>query len=174
MPDPAQFRKYSASHGWSMRIKIRDASNRDLPQIVEIERLSFDNPWTRDSFLRELSLPFSRTIVAIMTNGTTEAVAGYLCRWLVADECHVLNVAVHPAARRGGIGGRLMEDAISDAKREKARFVTLEVRRSNVAARSLYRKLSFEERRLRKNYYGSGEDAIVMELRLDRRHSNDV
>jgi len=44
--------------------------------------------------------------------------------------------------------------------------VTLEVRRSNVAARSLYRKLSFEERRLRSNYYGPGEDAIVMELPL--------
>jgi [ribosomal protein S18]-alanine N-acetyltransferase len=157
-----------------MRIRIRDASNRDLPQIVQIERLSFDNPWSRDSFLRELSLPFSRTTVAIATNGMTEAIVGYLCRWLVADECHVLNVAVHPTERRAGIGARLMEDAISDAKSEKARFITLEVRRSNVAARSLYRKLNFEERRLRKNYYGAGEDAIVMELRLDRRHSNVV
>src|SRR6516165_2709968 len=160
--------KFFGERGWSMRIRIRDASNRDLPQIVEIEQLCFDNPWSRDSFLRELSLPFSRTTVAITTDGVEEAVAGYLCRWLVADECHILNVAVHPAARRGGIGTRLMEDAISEAKCEKARFVTLEVRRSNVAARSLYRKLSFEERRLRKNYYGSGEDAIVMELRFDR------
>jgi len=157
-----------------MRIKIRDASNRDVPQITEIERLSFDNPWSRDSFLRELSLPFSRTTVAVTTNGATEAIAGYLCRWLVADECHILNVAVHPAARRAGIGDRLMADAIGEAKREKARFVTLEVRRSNLAARRLYRKLSFEERRLRRNYYGSGEDAIVMELRLDRRQSYDV
>ncbi len=157
-----------------MRIKIRDASSRDLPQIIEIERLAFDHPWSRDSFLRELSLPFSRTVVAITINGTTEAITGYLCRWLVADECHILNVAVHPAARRAGIAARLMDDAIVEAKREKARFVTLEVRRSNVAARSLYRKLTFEERRLRRNYYGSGEDAIVMELRLDRRHPNGV
>ncbi len=157
-----------------MRIKIRDASSRDLPQIIEIERLAFGHPWSRDSFLRELSLPFSRTVVAITINGTTEAITGYLCRWLVADECHILNVAVHPAARRAGIAARLMDDAIAEAKREKARFVTLEVRRSNVAARSLYRKLTFEERRLRRNYYGSGEDAIVMELRLDRRHPNGV
>lgn len=157
-----------------MRIKIRAGSNRDLPQIIEIERLSFDNPWSRDSFLRELSLPFSRTTVAIITNGTREAIVGYLCRWLVADECHILNVAVHPDARRARIAARLMEHAIGEAKREKARFVTLEVRRSNVAARSLYRKLNFEERRLRRNYYGSGEDAIVMELRLDRGQANDV
>jgi [ribosomal protein S18]-alanine N-acetyltransferase len=163
------FVKFFGEHGWSMRIKIRDASNGDLPQIVEIERLSFDNPWSRDSFLRELSLPFSSTTVAVTTDGKIEAIVGYLCRWLVADECHILNVAVRPEARRTGIGERLMEHAIGEAKRERARFVTLEVRRSNVAARSLYRKLSFEERRLRKNYYGSGDDAIVMELRLDRR-----
>jgi ribosomal-protein-alanine N-acetyltransferase len=150
-------------------IKIRDASDRDLPQIIEIERLSFDNPWSRDSFTRELSLPFSRTTVAVTNNGAIEAIVGYLCRWLVADECHILNVAVRPIARRAGIAERLMEYAIDEAKREKARFVTLEVRRSNVAARSLYRKLSFEERRLRRNYYGSGDDAIVMELRLGHR-----
>jgi ribosomal-protein-alanine N-acetyltransferase len=152
-----------------MRIKIRDASSRDLPQIIEIERLAFDHPWSRDSFLRELSLPFSRTIVATASNGLSETIAGYLCRWLVADECHILNVAVHPNTRRTGVGVRLMDDTIAEAKREKARLITLEVRRSNLAARSLYRKLHFEERRLRKNYYGSGEDAIVMELRLDRR-----
>jgi [ribosomal protein S18]-alanine N-acetyltransferase len=151
-----------------MRIKIREAYDGDLPQIVEIERLSFDNAWSRDSFMRELSLPFSRITVAVTNNGPTEAIVGYLCRWLVADECHILNVAVRPMARRAGIGERLMEHAIDEAKREKARFVTLEVRRSNVGARSLYRKLSFEERRLRRNYYGSGDDAIVMELRLNR------
>jgi ribosomal-protein-alanine N-acetyltransferase len=107
--------------------------------------------------------------VAITNHDATESIVGYLCRWLVADECHILNVAVRPRARRTGIAERLMEHAIDEAKREKARFVTLEVRRSNVGARSLYRKLRFEERRLRKNYYGSGDDAIVMELRLNRR-----
>jgi ribosomal-protein-alanine N-acetyltransferase len=152
----------------SMRVNIRKASENDLAEIVEIERLSFENPWSRDSFVRELSLPFSRTSVATRANGVTETILGYLCRWLVADECHILNVAVRPLARRCGIGERLMRHAICEAKHEKARFVTLEVRRSNLAARSLYRKLSFEERRLRRNYYGSGDDAIVMELRLDR------
>lgn len=59
-----------------------------------------------------------------------------------------------------------MVEAINEAKAKDIRMMTLEVRRSNVAARSLYRKLNFEERRLRSNYYGPGEDAIVMELRL--------
>jgi len=149
-----------------MRLNIRDATRRDLPQILTIERLGFAHPWSMESFLRELSLPFSRTIVASIKTPSGEALAGYLCRWLVADECHVLNVAVHPELRRMGVGERLMSDAITEAKAKNAHLVTLEVRRSNLPARGLYRKLNFEERRLRHNYYGPGEDAIVMELRL--------
>ena len=68
--------------------------------------------------------------------------------------------------RRKGIANRLMGNALAEALAKNAHVVTLEVRRSNLAARSLYRKLQFEERRLRRNYYGVGEDAIVMELRL--------
>jgi [ribosomal protein S18]-alanine N-acetyltransferase len=149
-----------------MRLNIRDATRRDLPQILTIERLGFAHPWSLESFMRELSLPFSRTIVATTKTASGEALAGYLCRWLVADECHVLNVAVHPELRRMGVGERLMSDAITEAKAKDAHLVTLEVRRSNLPARGLYRKLNFEERRLRHNYYGPGEDAIVMELRL--------
>jgi [ribosomal protein S18]-alanine N-acetyltransferase len=153
-----------------MTMNVREATVRDLPRILEIERLAFAQPWSLDSFKRELMLPFSRIVVATQTH-TTRAetqglLAGFLCRWLVADECHILNVAVHPELRRGGIAMALMAEVISEAKTKNIRLVTLEVRRSNVAARSLYRRLNFEERRLRSNYYGPGEDAIVMELHL--------
>jgi ribosomal-protein-alanine N-acetyltransferase len=147
-------------------MKIRDATRRDLPGIIEIERLAFDEPWSLDSFVRELSLPFSRLIVASNTANGDDRLTGFLCRWLVVDECHILNVAVHPRMRRKGIADRLMINALSEAQSRKASVVTLEVRRSNLAARSLYRKFDFEERRLRRNYYGPGEDAIVMELKL--------
>lgn len=93
---------------------------------------------------------------------------GFLCRWLVADECHILNIAVHPGIRRMGVGGELMAEVIAESKAKNIHLVTLEVRRSNLAARGLYRKFDFQERRLRKNYYSFGEDAIVMELSLNR------
>src|SRR6204780_4547250 len=144
-------------------IHIRDATVRDLPRIIEIERLAFPAPWTLASFQRELTLPFSRIMVALPADSSS--IAGFLCRWLVADECHILNVAVHPEMRRAGIANQLMNDALAEARTRNAKVVTLEVRRSNVAARSLYRKLGFEEQRLRRNYYGAGEDAIVMELK---------
>ena len=60
-----------------------------------------------------------------------------------------------------------MNDAIAEAKAREATVITLEVRRSNLPARGLYRKFEFQERRLRRNYYGPGEDAIVMELQLE-------
>ena len=146
---------------------VREATARDLPRILEIERLAFPQPWSLESFKRELILPFSRIMVVDQVPAESGGqVAGFLCRWLIVDECHILNLAVHPELRRGGIGQVLMVEAINEAKAKDIRMMTLEVRRSNVAARSLYRKLNFEERRLRSNYYGPGEDAIVMELAL--------
>lgn len=150
-----------------MAIHIRDATARDLPRIIEIERLAFPAPWTLASFERELTLPFSRIMLAIPAEGGGASIAGFLCRWLIADECHILNIAVHPDSRRLGIGTVLLSEAVSEAKSTGAGVVTLEVRRSNLAARQLYRKFEFEERRLRRHYYGPGEDAIIMELRLD-------
>jgi len=159
-----------------MAIQIRDANRSDLPRILEIERLAFPSPWTLASFERELTLPFSRVMVAIPyddqpTPGDGDPhehpIVGFLCRWLIADECHVLNIAVHPDSRRLGIGGVLITEAISEARTNGAGVVTLEVRRTNLPARQLYRKFDFEERRLRRHYYGPGEDAIIMELRFD-------
>lgn len=152
-----------------VKVRIRDASSRDLARIFEIERLAFAHPWSLDSFRRELALPFSRLMVADAdeSGDGDRPLAGFLCRWLVADECHILNVAVHPSMRRMGIGIELMTEAIVEAKAKNIHLITLEVRRSNLAARTLYRRLNFEERRLRRNYYGLGEDAIVMELVLD-------
>jgi [ribosomal protein S18]-alanine N-acetyltransferase len=145
-------------------LQIRDATYQDLSQILEIERLSFAQPWSLTSFRRELSLPFSRLTVAT-PNGAPLPVA-FMCRWLVADESHILNIAVHPEHRRSGVGGQLLREVIVEAKAKGVRLMTLEVRRTNVAARGLYRKFYFEERRLRRNYYGPGEDALVMELSL--------
>lgn len=148
-----------------MAIHIRNATGRDLPRILEIERLAFPAPWTLASFQRELTLPFSRIVVALPAD--SQQVAGFLCRWLIADECHILNVAVHPESRRLGIGAVLISEAITEARSTGAGVVTLEVRRSNLPARQLYRKFEFEERRLRRHYYGPGEDAIIMELHFD-------
>lgn len=141
-----------------------DMTAEDLPEVLGIERASFTNPWSGALFLQELQVGFSRIIVARCAG---ERLAGYLCRWFVADEVHILNVAVDPRLRGQGVGSSLMGEALKEARAGRAVAVTLEVRRSNVAGRRLYDSFGFEEVGARPNYYGRGEDAIILRLALD-------
>jgi ribosomal-protein-alanine N-acetyltransferase len=135
----------------------------DLPEVVAIERASFPNPWTGPLFLQELQVGFSRTIVA---RDRDAAIVGYLCRWLVADEIHVLNVAVAPRARGRGLGAALLRRVLDEAAVRRVVAVTLEVRRGNAVGRRLYESFGFEEVGSRPNYYGRGEDALILRLAL--------
>jgi len=129
----------------------------DLDQVMAIETDSFSLPWSRKNFEVELKKEFCFSIVAL----TNYKVVGYLIVWLVADEIHIANIAVHYEWRRHGIAEMLMRIAIQNSKRFS--WMGLEVRRTNRAARALYTKLGFIEVGERKNYYQlEGEDAILM------------
>jgi ribosomal-protein-alanine N-acetyltransferase len=94
-------------------------------------------------------------------------VIGFIVFWLVHDEVHVLNVAVAASARRRGVARLLMDEAAARGRASGARLATLEVRRSNEAALTLYRRLGYRQVGVRTNYYvDEGEDAIVMVLDL--------
>jgi [ribosomal protein S18]-alanine N-acetyltransferase len=137
----------------------------DLPHVLEIERLVFPNPWTPGLFLHELKLAFSRLVLARTNNGARR-VLGYVCWWVVGDEVHILNLAVHPDARRSGTGRALVQRVVDDAAAHAAVSVSLEVGRGNEAAAALYRSMGFTQTGVRRNYYGEGKDAIIMERRL--------
>lgn len=137
-------------------------TRRDLSTVVEIERRAFAQPWPPDFFLQELRLEFSRIFLAQVSPPVPRRLAGYICRWLTAGELHVLNVAVHPDWRRRGIGRRMVEHVIAEALGAGAKRAFLEVRRHNVPAIALYESLGFREVGRRHNYYGPGEDALVM------------
>jgi ribosomal-protein-alanine N-acetyltransferase len=140
----------------------------DLPAVLDIERRAFPQPWSRAFFEKELATPFARLQVALDENGAPPRVVGYTCSWRVTDEVHLLNVAVQEGQRGRGIGRMLVDAVISEAKGARARTLFLEVRAGNVAARRLYRQLGFRDLGIRRGYYGPGQDAIVMELRLNR------
>src|SRR5690606_26593862 len=92
---------------------------------------------------------------------------GYALGWWVIDELEILALGVLPAARRGGVGRRLLEHAIEAARASGGRRVLLEVARSNTAARQLYERAGFAVFNVRRGYYrASGDDALEMELRL--------
>jgi ribosomal-protein-alanine N-acetyltransferase len=137
----------------------------DVPRVVEIERAAFESPWSAGQFLHELKIPFSRLRVARVADDG-RAVVGYACWWVIGDEVELQNLAVIAGERGSGIGRLLAEVVIDDAKRSGACKVRLEVREGNDHARRLYDSLGFTPSGLRRNYYGRGHDAIVMELAL--------
>ena len=150
------------------RAILRDMRRDDLPTVLDIERRSFAQPWSRGFFEKELATPFARLVVAV-EGGARPQIIGYTCRWRVTDEVHLLNVAVHPERRGLGHGRELVAAVVAESEAARARVVYLEVRAGNVVARRLYRQLGFRDLGVRRGYYGPGQDAIVMELRLGSR-----
>jgi ribosomal-protein-alanine N-acetyltransferase len=133
----------------------------DLDEVLDIERRSFPEPWSRGMFLHELKLPFSKSIMA-RADGPPHDLLGYVCWWLVGDEIQILNVAVRQEWRRHGIGRALVELVFSEVEAQHVSTVTLEVRRESTAAIALYRSFGFAESGMRRHYYGRGADAVLM------------
>ena len=134
----------------------------DLPAVQQIELRSFPTPWSSRAFLAELTENlYAHYIVAV----SEERPVGYAGMWIVLDEAHITNIAVEPRLRGRRVGERLLRELILLAAELGAQRMTLEVRRSNLVAQSLYRKLGFVNRGLRKGYYtDTHEDAIIMWL----------
>ncbi len=131
--------------------------------IMEIERVSFPTPWTSHAFEDEARRPLSSLWVLLEDS----IVVGYICFWIVADEVHLMNIAVRQEMRGRGLGKGLLDKMTEVGVAQGAKSVYLEVRPSNGDARNLYRKRGFREIGLRPRYYrDTGEDAILMTLPL--------
>ena len=141
------------------------ANERDIETIYEIEKSCFSRPWSKVSFYEELKHYYSYLWIA--KNISTKEIAGFICFWLIWDEMHILNIAVKPEFQGRGIGSLLLNNAISLALKKGVEWVRLEVRPSNLKAISFYKKFGFKEIGRRRHYYfDTGEDAIIMELKI--------
>lgn len=143
---------------------IRTGRVEDLAQVARIERRCFDDAWSRDALYGELVPDAMRLALVADRNGT---VGGYLMAWRVLHRLHVLNIAVDPDHRRGGLGTDLLLAAARDGGARRQTEITLEVRASNAGARAFYRRYGFAEVGLRPGYYSdNGEDAVVLAAAL--------
>lgn len=155
-----------------IKVVFTEMKMEHLGQVLEIEERSFPSPWSYQAFACEiLQNPLAFYVVAV----AGEKVVGYAGMWVVLDEAHITNVAVHPGWRKMGLGRALMQELIRRAARRGVARITLEVRPSNAAARRLYAALGFEEAGLRKNYYiDNNEDAIIMWKEVWSNHGKGV
>jgi ribosomal-protein-alanine N-acetyltransferase len=142
-----------------MSVTVRPATSLDLEDIEAIERQSFGDPWSLESFRASLARSFVRINVAEDAAG----VAGYSVVWMSGEECELANLAVEPSRRGEGIGAFLLDAAMVQAAAEKAMVMFLEVRAGNEAAKALYARRGFHEVGRRPKYYTKPEeDALVM------------
>jgi ribosomal-protein-alanine N-acetyltransferase len=146
-----------------MDVKISRMQEKDINEIVNIEKLSFISPWSKSSFLNELRNEVSYSFVAKTKIEGCKIVVGYIIFWIVCNEAHILNIAVHPYFRRKGIGRKLLIYALKCSLIKNVEDIYLEVRSSNIPAIKLYEGLGFVSLGIRPHYYmDNGEDAIIM------------
>jgi ribosomal-protein-alanine N-acetyltransferase len=141
---------------------------RDIDALLALDELTFFNPWTRAMYEAEaqrttISHFFTAAVTEATPQGPGERLVAYCAAWVLVDELHINNVAVHPEFRRRGIARRLLEHVLEAADRRGAPRATLEVRESNDAARRLYEGLGFEVHARRPGYYTQpDEDALIL------------
>ncbi|NMP24208.1 ribosomal protein S18-alanine N-acetyltransferase [Sulfobacillus harzensis] len=141
-------------------VVVRDMYLSDLDAVMRIEGASFSTPWSRNQFQSEL---MENNFAAYLVLDFHGRVVSYGGMWIILDEAHVTNVAVHPDFRGYHLGERMMRGLMERAKSMGAQRMTLEVRRSNQVAQNLYQKLGFIQLGVRRGYYSEPhEDAFIM------------
>ncbi len=135
----------------------------DADGMAAVDEICFAVPWSKQAFYDEAENELAIYFVA-RDDGKCVGYAGF---WNVSGEGGITNVAVLPKYRRRGIASALIGAMIREANTLSLGLLTLEVRRSNAAAQSLYKKFGFEIIGERKRYYSDNrEDALIMTLRL--------
>ncbi len=174
-------------------LEIKPLTPEHLPSAVELDRLCFGGIWAIEGYRRELESPNSDLLglwtwetedceSAQNRAGTHHppplqnragtgtpplqvppTLIGIGCLWAILEEAHIIMLAIHPQFQRQGLGQALLLALLKSAHDRQLERATLEVRESNLAAVSLYKKFGFKSAGRRKRYYeDTGEDALVM------------
>lgn len=139
---------------------FRNMLLRDVDRIMEIEPLCFTMPWSREAFVAELTQNHFAKYLVCELDGE---VIGYGGMWVIIDEAHITNIAIHPDYQGRRYGERMMRTMIALAMTHGAAHMTLEVRVTNHTAQKLYQKMGFVSHGIRQGYYtDNNEDAIIM------------
>ena len=145
------------------KLEIKPLKKEYIKEVLVIEEESFNNPWSKAAFAKELKNKYGYYIVGLIGG----KVVSYLGAWLFLNKAHITNLAISSNYRREGLATKLLTQLFKKLSQEGIVIVTLEVRISNQAAKNLYRSLGFVKIGIKKEYYSdNNEDAIVMWKRL--------
>lgn len=149
-------------------------TEEDIDEVLAIERVSFGSPWSRGALLSEFGRKDACNYAVRCSDLSGDkpvldasGIIAYICCRMIADEMHILKIAVSPGWRHKGVALWLLETCLAQAAKKGAGATFLEVRPSNLAAIGLYSKLGFDIVARRPRYYPeTREDALVMTKNL--------
>jgi ribosomal-protein-alanine N-acetyltransferase len=145
------------------RVHIRWMIRRDMPEVLHTEQESFEFAWTEEDFLRCLR---QRNCIGMVAE-QGEKVIGFMIYELHKAKLHILNFAVAPCYRRGGVGAQMVSKLVSKLSSHRRTRITLEVRETNLPAQLFFKSQGFKAVKvLRAFYEDSGEDAYLLQYRL--------
>lgn len=147
-------------------IHIRGMRARDVPEVLEIEQVSYGYPWSERIFRDCLRVGYRGWVATDLD----DRVVGYGLLSVAVGEAHILNLCVAPDLRGQGVAALILEAMVTQAMAERAETLLLEVRPSNRAARRLYKRRGFKRIATRPGYYPAPdgrEDAFLLALDLD-------
>jgi len=143
------------------QIYITRMTAEDIEDVVQIESEAYgEHHWAKSSFYDEMNNNLAKYYCAKTVDGKLTAYAG---TWNIIDETHITTIAVKPDYMRRHIGEALMIKILEDCYSSKIKYLTLEVRESNIPAIKLYEKYGFQSLGTRKGYYqDNNENALIM------------
>ncbi len=144
-----------------MKVLISKMGKDDIDGVIAIEKRAYgEHHWSKESFYNELNNELARYYSAFDDKGN---LVGYAGCWQIIDEVHITNIAADKDYRRQKIGEQLLRRIIDDCYKNMAKYITLEVRVSNIPAINLYEKFGFKSFGVRKGYYqDNNEDELIM------------
>ncbi len=150
----------SESTDQQVRVHIRWMIRRDMPEVLAIEKESFEFPWHEEDFIRCLR---QRNCIGMVAEHG-ERVVGFMIYELHKSRLHILNFAVAKGMRKRSIGRQMADKLASKLSSQRRTRITLEVRETNLSAQLFFRECGFKAIDVLRSYYeDSPEDAYVMQ-----------
>jgi ribosomal-protein-alanine N-acetyltransferase len=154
--------KMDTENTFEINVHIRWMIRRDMQEVLEIEKASFEFPWSEEDFIRCLR---QRNCIGMVAEHD-ERVVGFMIYELHKNQLHVLNFAVDPSSRRSGVGQQMVKKLIGKLSQQRRNRILLEIRETNLMAQIFFRKLGFQAISVLRDYYDdTTEDAYVMQYR---------
>ena len=138
---------------------VREMNIDDLEKIVEIEKELYKTPWNLNQFKYELEENEFSYLFVLENEGV---IIGYYGFWVMFEDVDITKVSIRKEFQGMKLSNILLQDCINRVEALKCEKINLEVRVDNIRAINLYKKYEFEEIAIRKDYYGKGEDALIL------------